>query len=164
MFIEIVVSKEQIETTAQIAGEVWREHYASIISQTQIDYMLKNFQSPKAIENQINNENCRYYIMKDDDGKPAGYFAAVPGQDDIFLSKLYVKKESRAKGCAKQAVAFLADMAKDLKLSKVWLTVNRNNVLAIEAYKKMGFNIDEEINQNIGGGFFMNDYKMSLKA
>ncbi|MDR3113720.1 MAG: GNAT family N-acetyltransferase, partial [Endomicrobium sp.] len=96
------------------------------------------------------------------DGKFCGYFAFAVEEDKLFLSKIYVQKDSRKKGYAKEVFAFLTDSAASLNLSSIYLTVNRGNTRSIEAYKKMKFSIDGEINQDIGGGFFMDDYKMSL--
>jgi ribosomal protein S18 acetylase RimI-like enzyme len=152
-----------INTASEIANIVWREHYSAIVGASQIDYMLEKFQSAAAIEKQIVEENYKYYLMQDDGGTFCGYFAVVVKGDKLFLSKIYVQKESRKKGFAKKAISFLSDMAKTLNLTSLELTVNRANAQSIEAYKKMNFEIDEEINQDIGGGFFMNDYKMSLK-
>ena len=45
-------------------------------------------------------------------------------------------------------------------LGKITLTVNKNNAIAIEAYRKMGFENAGSIVTDIGGGFVMDDYKM----
>ncbi|MDR2191373.1 MAG: GNAT family N-acetyltransferase [Endomicrobium sp.] len=164
MRIQIVNTGELINIVSKIAGEVWREHYSGIVPAPQIDYMLKKFQSASAVAKQIGEENYKYYLMQDGEKNFCGYFAVVVRDDKLFLSKIYVKKESRQKGFAKKAVAFLAGEAKKLNLSAIELTVSRENKQSIEAYKKMNFETDGEINLDIGGGFFMNDYKMSLKV
>ena len=164
MQIQPVKTNEQIQTVARLANEIWRQHYDGIVPAAQIDYMLANLQSAGAIERQIKDKNYNYYLMRDDCGYFRGYFAFIIEKDKIFLSKLYVQKDSRKKGYAKKALAFMADTAKNLKLSSIYLTVARENVQSIEAYKKMNFSITETINIDIGGGFFMNDYKMSLKV
>ena len=163
MEIIAVDNKELINTVARLADEIWREHYKGILEPPQIDYTLENFQSANAVSKQIGEKNYKYYLMRKDDGKFCGYFAFTIEKDKIFLSKIYVQKNCRKKGYAKKAVAFLKDEAKRLNLSSIYLTVNRANARSIEAYKKMDFSIDGEINQNIGRGFFMNDYQMSLK-
>jgi ribosomal protein S18 acetylase RimI-like enzyme len=157
-----VNNQELINAVAKLADEIWREHYAGIVPSAQIDYMLENFQSATAVLKQIDGKNYKYYLMQEDGGRFCGYFSFAIEKDKIFLSKIYVKKDCRKKGYAKKAFSFLTDTAKNLKLSAIYLTVNRNNAPSIEAYKKMNFSIDGEINQDIGGGFFMNDYQMSL--
>lgn len=152
-----------IEKVAKLADNIWREHYSSIISKEQIDYMLANFQSESAIRNQISKENYRYYLMENDE-ELVGYFAVVVEEADLFLSKLYVAKENRHKGYAGGALDFLKQLAKESNLKNIYLTVNRNNVSSITAYGKMGFKNAGEINQNIGDGFKMEDYKMVLEV
>jgi predicted acetyltransferase len=159
-----VKTQEQIKTAAGLADEIWREYYAGIVPSAQIDYMLENFQSEGAISNQIKDKNCKYYLMHDDSGKSCGYFAFIIEENKIFLSKIYVQKNSRKKGYAKSAIAFLTDTAKNLNLSYIYLTVARKNIESVEAYKKMNFTVDGKLDTDIRGGFFMNDYKMSLKV
>ena len=163
-----VLNKSLIETAAKIADEIWREHYTSIISAEQIDYMLKNFQSEKAIERQISEQNYMYFLVKGSkdhfEGHFDGYFAVIPENDDLILSKLYIRKESRGRGYARQIVDFIKNLARSRNLKRITLTVNRNNTGSISAYERMNFKIIGEINQDIGSGFFMNDYKMSLEV
>ncbi|MDR1941878.1 MAG: GNAT family N-acetyltransferase [Endomicrobium sp.] len=153
-----------IKAAVQIADEVWRQHYKDIVPCAQIDYMLSNFQSFDAVSKQISEKNYEYYLMMSQDGVFEGYFAALEQDGKLFLSKIYIKKESRKKGYARKSLAFLKEIAKSRNLSQIYLTVNRANSGSIEAYKKLGFCLDGEINQDIGCGFFMNDYQMSLKV
>ena len=90
-----VDSLRQIAHVAEIAHTVWNEHYGTILSQSQIDYMLGKFQSKEAIEQQI-AEGYEYYLIVDNRG--IGYFSVKPGKDSdglmkLFLSKLYILKE-----------------------------------------------------------------------
>ncbi|MCL2389943.1 MAG: GNAT family N-acetyltransferase [Endomicrobia bacterium] len=158
-----VNSKELIEKTASLADEIWREHYVNIISIAQIDYMVKNLQSVTAISNQISNEKYSYFLIKDDNGSYEGYFAVAPKDGCLFLSKIYVRKESRKKGYAKKSLEFIKKFAKSLNLDNIVLNVSRDNAGSIEAYKKMNFKICGEIDLDIGSGFYMNDYKMVLQ-
>jgi ribosomal protein S18 acetylase RimI-like enzyme len=157
-----VNSQELIDSTEKIAFEIWREHYAPIISSGQIEYMLEKFQSAEIIGQQISEQNYKYFLMKDSGGDFEGYFAVVAQNEDVFLSKIYVRKSCRGKGFGKKSVLYIKDFAAKAGLKSITLTVNRNNTDSIEAYKKMGFRISGEINQDIGKGFYMNDYKMVL--
>lgn len=85
-----------------------------------------------------------------------------PEEDALFLSKLYIHSGSRGRGYARQALNFLIQRCKKYGLTKIWLTVNRNNLNTIAAYKKMGFQIVREQVADIGNGFVMDDYIMEL--
>ena len=89
-----------------------------------------------------------------------GYFAVVPQKKDLFLSKLYVTAENRRKGYARCALEFIEAIARNNGLSKITLTVNKNNTGSINAYKKLGFVITGSNVADIGNGFVMDDYKM----
>ena len=67
-----VSQRQQIQQLAQIASEVWHQHYAAILSAEQIDYMVEQFQSTSAIEHQLNQEHYSYYLVHTPQGL-AGY-------------------------------------------------------------------------------------------
>lgn len=155
-----VVDEHGIKTIAVLAHEIWNEYYPSIIGQAQIDYMLSNFQTPAAIKQQIGQEGFLYYLIQDGKGANVGYCAVVPQKEaeELFLSKIYIKAGERGKGYGKQAVDFLAQLARQMKLAKISLMVCKNNIDAIKAYEKMGFVNTGPVYKDIGGGFAMDDY------
>jgi GNAT superfamily N-acetyltransferase len=157
-----VTTDVQIRATARLASEIWTEHFTAIIGADQVDYMLDKFQSENAIANQIRNKGYIYYLIEEDK-QAFGYFAIVPEEDALFLSKLYIRKTMRGKGIARKTIDFIKTIALERNLGRITLTVNKNNVGPIAAYVKIGFVNTGPIVQNIGGGFIMDDYKMELK-
>ena len=86
-----VTTGEEIKETAQLAHNIWNQHFVSIIGQAQTDYMLENFQSENAMAKQI--EDGYEYFQFILDNKPIGYFGVCKEEDNtLFLSKLYLKK------------------------------------------------------------------------
>lgn len=153
-----VKTKKQIEETAKLASEIWHEHYSSIISEEQIDYMVEKFQSAEKISKQIKKENYEYYNFVEDN-KSVGYFGFVEQDGEaLFLSKIYLLKSERGKGFSRKAFEFLKKEAKKRGLSKIWLTVNKGNKHSIEIYKKFGMYIERTQIADIGGNFVMDDY------
>jgi GNAT superfamily N-acetyltransferase len=160
--IKIVkVSDENLVSVVEaLAHSIWREHFTPIIGSPQVEYMLEKFQSKRAILNQIEKDGYLYYLCEDKNSSWVGYFAVVPQQQDLFLSKLYVTAENRGKGYAKSALEFIEMLARDKGLSNITLTVNKNNTGPINVYKKLGFVITDSPVTDIGNGFVMDDYKM----
>ncbi len=158
MTIEKVLTEAQIETVAALAFEIWNQHFIPIVGKAQVDYMLAKFQSKKAITEQIKN-GYSYYLLKVDDDY-AGYTGVCPKEDELFLSKLYIRASQRGKGLGRNAIVFLEDLAGEKGLSKITLTVNKNNTDSIKAYEKFGFMNLGVFVQDIGNGFVMDDYKM----
>ena len=161
--MEITVKRAESSDSRVIsglAGEIWPEHYSAIVSAGQINYMLEKFQSEKAIKEQIKTENYRYFIAIAD-GTPAAYCAVVlRPENELFLSKLYVKKEFRQNGIARRLLEHAAGSYDFNGKYTVYLTVNKNNIVSIAAYKRLGFEIACELVTDIGCGYVMDDYKM----
>jgi ribosomal protein S18 acetylase RimI-like enzyme len=158
MHIEIVSAENQIEIIVGLANEIWNEHFTPIIGKAQVDYMLKKFQSKKVITEQIEN-GFMYFLIKNNNDY-IGYLGALPKENQLFLSKLYITSAERGKGHGRKAIEFLEKLAIDKGLSKISLTVNKNNSATIKTYIKLGFENRGSIVQEIGKKFVMDDYKM----
>jgi len=155
-----VESPEEIADVTRLAAIIWHEHYVSVISVAQIGYMLERFQSVPAITDQIKRQGYEYFLFQLDGASPVGYMAVKAEEGKLFLSKFYVLKDHRGKGYASRALAFLEKLCRERNLSRIWLTVNRNNTSSIAVYEKKGFRIAREQCADIGGGFVMDDYVM----
>lgn len=158
MTIEEVSTETQIETVARLANEIWNQHFVPIIGKAQVDYMLEKFQSKRAISEQIGS-GYSYYLLKAG-GDYVGYTGICPREDELFLSKLYIRASECGKGFGRKAIEFLEELAVEKGLSRITLTVNKNNTDAITAYEELGFTNLGVFVQDIGGGFVMDDYKM----
>ena len=162
IMIKKVISKQEILITANLAEVIWNEHYVPIIGQEQINYMIDKFQSPLAIENQISTENYEYYLIYHL-SEPSGYLSVRHTGNELFLSKFYVIKEKRGTGLGKKGFGFIAGRAKELGAQRITLTVNKNNNNSIKAYESLGFKNDGPVIADIGGGYVMDDFKMSYE-
>lgn len=158
MTIEPVLNNSQIEIVENLACEIWNEHFTPIIGKVQVDYMLEKFQSRKAISEQIENGFLYYLIRTNHDS--IGYIGIHPKQDELFLSKIYIRSSERGRGYGRKAIQFLEKLAQEKGLRKITLTVNKNNIDTIKAYEKFGFRNIGPVVQDIGNGFIMDDYGM----
>ena len=157
--LQPVHTPEAIARLAVLADTVWHEFFVSILSPEQIDYMVDRFQSETALTDQITRQGYSYYFLEAD-GIPVGYTGIVATEGKLFLSKLYLEKNSRGKGYASQAFEQIEAIARERALSAVWLTVNRHNEHAIAVYRKRGFKVVRTQVADIGSGFVMDDYVM----
>lgn len=152
----------QVKTVKKLADEIWPEHFTSIIGQQQVRYMLDKFQSENAIADQISHRTDYYLITRQHVN--AGYLAIKVSGQTLFLSKLYLLLSERGKGYARQSIQFLQQIARDKGLDSISLTVNKDNVITIKVYQRLGFVIKGAHVKDIGSGFFMDDYLMELKV
>lgn len=153
------VKESAIPQLAAMADTIWHEFFPGVISVAQIDYMVEKFQSDRALRGQITEQKYEYYFIECDSSR-CGYLGIRPDADRLFLSKLYLKKEYRGRGIARQAFDFIRQVTAERKLSAVYLTVNKHNTHSIEVYKHIGFCIIDTQVADIGAGFVMDDYIM----
>lgn len=161
MNIKSVSNKAQISTIEMLAYEIWYEHYTPIIGKNQVKYMLKKFQSIKAMTEQI--ENGFLYFLCEYDHKTIGYMSVDISNGALFLSKIYVASNERRKGYGRKMISYLETLAKKKNLNKISLTVNKYNTGSIKMYEKVGFMICGSVVHDIGEGFIMDDYQMEKK-
>ncbi|RKN85067.1 GNAT family N-acetyltransferase [Paenibacillus ginsengarvi] len=147
---------EQIAVVAGLAHTIWNEHFISIIDQGQIDYMLEKFQSAEAMTKQL-ADGYEYYLFMEN-GRPVGYFGVQPQADGtLYLSKLYLLKDQRGKGYARQAFEEIKTIANRHNLKQIWLTVNIHNTDTIAVYKRFGMRLLRTQVADIGNGYVMDD-------
>ncbi len=157
------VSFKDYEEISKKACEIWNECYPSIITKEQIDYMTSTFQSAEYIKKQTETEGYEYYFVSAEQMEFLGYIAIKKESNLLFLSKLYIDKKYRGKGIAGIIFDFLKEYAANNKLDGIYLTVNKNNKNSIDVYKHLGFKIIREEKNDIGNGFFMDDYIMEYR-
>lgn len=158
MTIEPALKESEIEIVENLAYEIWNEHFTPIIGKAQVDYMLGKFQSREAITEQI-QKGFLYYLIRINNHS-IGYMGIHPKQDELFLSKIYIRSSERGRGYGRKAIQFLEKFAQEKRLKKITLTVNKNNTDTIKAYEKFGFKNTGPVVQDIGNGFVMDDYGM----
>lgn len=144
---------------AGLADTIWREHYIPIIGKPQVEYMLHRFQSAAAIAKQVAG-GMAYYLIRSG-GIPVGYLAFEKRGEELFLSKIYLLRPYRGQGLGREAMDFVTREALEMGCSRIALTVNKNNDLSIKAYQGMGFQTEGSLVADIGGGFVMDDFRMT---
>lgn len=154
-----VASVDDIKTIYKLAETIWMEHYPSIIGEEQTLYMLDKMYNAEALTKQMQEGN-QFFIWKEND-VPIG-FASIDYKNHLhgFLSKFYLDKNYRGQGIAQRFLEFLEqEFLKNTK-QEIQLTVNRQNIGAINFYFKAGFKILRCADFDIGNGYFMNDFVM----
>ena len=144
----------------QLAQTIWHSHYPGIISKQQIDYMLNEMYSSTVIVNEI-NKGVSWIIVKNE-AQPIGFisFQFDPLASKMKLSKLYILAQYHGKGIGAACLNFVKEEGLKVNAHKLFLTVNKQNTKAIEAYKRAGFFLEHEIVTDIGNGYVMDDYIM----
>lgn len=177
-----VVTDDDIALTAKTADEIWHEYWPDRIGLPQTDYMVNTMQSVGPLTHDIREVGYRYWLLYDEDGELVGYTGSLPEDysaapdspeankhgDEItkratkrlFISKIYLYANQRGKHYSSRVVEFYEDLCRAEGLAAMYLTVNRENDIAIRAYLGRGFETIQVIDADIGDGFTMYDYIM----
>ncbi len=153
--------KDGIVAMSRLATGIVREHYDPILGKAQNDYMLEKFQSADAIGHQLES-GYQYYFVRSA-GRDIGFLAFYPRGEALYLSKLYLLKEERGKGYSRLMVDFVVGKAREASLGSIELNVNKYND-AIRAYESLGFKRVRAEKNDIGSGYFMDDYVYALNV
>lgn len=152
----------EIHEIANLASVIWKEHFTSIIGESQVRYMLEHYQSYPAIKEQIELENYEYYQIYHSHTL-AGYMALHPDKKHMTLSRFYIGKDFRGQHLASTAFSFLKELCQKRELSEIQVACNRGNIDALSVYYHMGFKMIGEQTEDLGHGFLREDYLLSYK-
>lgn len=146
----------------QIAYKTWPNTYGAILSEAQINYMLQLMYNTSELEHQI--QNGYQYLLAVNEDKTIGFAAFNEISPQTFkLQKLYVLPEAQGTGLGKLLLNHIIQEIQSKGAVALILNVNRHNN-ALSFYAKMGFQIIREEDNDIGSGYFMNDYVMQLSV
>ena len=95
-------------------------------------------------------------------GRNAGFMAYYKRENALYLSKFYLYKDMRGKGFSRTMMEYLKTKAKELGLNRIELNVNKNNDSKY-VYEKLGFTVAWLEKNDIGNGFYMDDYVYALE-
>ncbi len=87
--------------------------------------------------------------------------AFYPKKDSMYLSKFYLYRNERGKGYARSMMGYVKDEAKKQGLGRIELNVNKNNS-ACRIYEALGLRMIRSEKNDIGSGYFMDDYVYGL--
>lgn len=155
------VSREQLSIIHKLAYRIWPTTFGGILADAQIAYMLNWMYSIPSLEKQM-DEGC-HFLLLNEENKAVGYASyqlnIVEGVTK--LHKIYLLPAAQGKGLGKLFIMEVIKRAKENKQSFLQLNVNRHNKAA-HFYTRLGFQVVREENNDIGNGYFMNDYVMEL--
>jgi GNAT superfamily N-acetyltransferase len=166
-----VRSPADIQQVADLAQQIWTEHYLPIIGQAQVQYMLGNLQSTAAITTQL-GQGHEYFLVTAPAQSPGldhcvarAYMDIVcqPETSKLFLSKLYVVAEARGTGIGRKMFDHALKIALQRKLTTLWLTVNKFNP-SLHLYLHWGMLNKGSVVKEIGGGFVMDDFVLEMSV
>lgn len=156
--------KNELHLIRKIAFETWPIAYKNILSDDQLAYMLNLFYDLDVLANQQAQLNHQFILAFDESENEMGFACYSKEIDDpttkYLLHKLYILPSQQGKKTGTMLLDFVInEIKKTEEKSVIQLNVNRHNN-ALNFYLKHGFSIIHEEDNDIGEGYFMNDYVM----
>ncbi|GAA3768661.1 GNAT family N-acetyltransferase [Flavobacterium ginsengiterrae] len=157
-------SIEDIAKIQEIAHITWPITYGEILTAEQLEYMLDLIYSDEALSRQIQNKEQLFYLISDADSV-IGFIGIEHNYNNEAVTKIhkiYLLPETQGKGYGKIVFEEIGKMALENHSKDLLLNVNRFNT-ALNFYKKLGFEIKETVDIEIGNGYLMEDYIMGKR-
>ena len=148
-----------LTTICAIAYQTWPATYGAILSEDQLDYMLKLFYNEEALQRNI--ESGQHFLIVRLDQQIVGFASYEPDYKPAVthIHKIYLLPKTQGKGIGRLLIDEIAARAKILHQAALSLNVNRHNK-AQYFYEKLGFTIEEEVDIELDHGYLMEDYIM----
>ena len=161
MFSIEKASVNDIPLIRELTYQVWPQTYAGLLSQEQIDYMLEMMYSTSSLEKQMRDGAQFLFVYNEKD--PVGFASYQEMEPGIYkLHKIYVLPSQQRRGLGRFVIDHIMEEIRKQNAKALQLQVNRHNN-AKDFYERLGFTAIDEINLDIGKGFFMRDYIMEKK-
>jgi len=157
-------SIEDIAKIQEITNITWPITYGEILTSEQLDYMLDLIYSDEALSKQFQNKEQLFYMISDSESI-IGFIGIEHNYNNEAVTKIhkiYLLPETQGKGYGKIVFEEIGKMASENHSKTLILNVNRFNT-ALNFYKKIGFDIKETVDIEIGNGYLMEDYVMEKK-
>lgn len=152
---------DDLATIGYLAQQIWPGTYGSILSESQLQYMMDLIYSPDSLQQQL-VKHKHVFLLAELNEEAVGFasWSALREAGVYKLHKLYVLPGTQGKGIGKALIDFIIDSlpATEGPIT-LRLNVNRYNK-ARQFYEKLGFVVTKEEDIDIGNQYFMNDYVM----
>lgn len=144
----------------QLSHTIWPLAYGSILSKEQMDYMLNRMYSESSLLDQM-NRLLHHFILVFNEDTPVGYasWSWITDGNLYRLHKIYLVPSQHGKGIGRQLLQHVIRNIAPTRETILELNVNRRNK-AIDFYTREGFRIVRSEDNDIGNGYYMNDYVM----
>jgi len=152
---------QDIPEIHRLAHVIWPLVYDYMISAEQIKYMLNKMYSIESLTQQFESGHQFFFLEHEHQIHGFASCSKMNEKASMRLHKLYLHPSAQGNGWGKLLIQKIFEEAQIQECTQVELNVNRNNK-SIGFYQSLGFVISQSEDIEIGGGFFMNDYIMTL--
>lgn len=155
-----VATQNQLSIIKDLAYKIWPFAYGEILSNEQLEYMLKMIYNIDSLKQQL--ENKHVFLLVEDENQFVGfasYELNYENTNKTKIQKIYILPTIQGKGFGKKIINFIEKKAIENQQKSLILNVNKFNK-AKDFYLSQGFLISYSEVIDIGKGYIMDDYVM----
>lgn len=136
--------KSDFKAVRKILSETWLDTYRFIPDDDILSHLEKYYSEEKL--NILFLDPYTQCFISESDGIPSGWMKLYDNksQKRFYISSLYVLPKFQGFGIGKHLMNKAEEIAKQKNYDRIWLGVMKDNVKALEWYKKNNFYFDEE--------------------
>ena len=97
-----------------------------------------DFWTESILKSELENENSKYIVAKENENI-VGFAGIIILPDDVEITNIVTKKTERKKGIGNLLLDKLINISQETGKDNISLEVNEKNIIAINLYKKFGF-------------------------
>ena len=152
-----------IPIICMLAEKIWPATYRGMLADDQVAYMMNRMYSPESLKEQITEKKHQFLILEENKN-PIGFASySTTEEHGIYkLHKIYVMPNQQGKGLGKFIIDFIIKNIEPAGAHALQLNVKRDNKARF-FYEKLGFEIIDTVDIDIGNNYFMRDYIMEKK-
>ena len=144
--LEHTAPPEGCEILSSLGKQTFRETFGSLFTGRELDIYLERTFAPVKMAASLKKEN-NYFLLAYEEDRPVGYSkmkidshdSHVDTEKPSQLQKIYVLKETLARGVGQRLLDQCVTHARSLSRDCLWLDVLQTNERAIRFYEKNGF-------------------------
>ena len=146
-----MANREDVHSLSELGkgtfAATYREHFERDFSLVALDTYLHQTFAPTAIQKELNEIGCQFFIAENQEGFPVGYMKVgttpaplfVPGNRRLCLERIYLVNEYQSMGLGMRLVETAIEYAQKNHFETLWLGCWDGNLPTLRFYEKMGF-------------------------
>ena len=162
ILIREIADAGRLKIVEELARKIFPKTYEGIIPPEQIPYMMRLMYDDAVLRKEF-GEGVKFAVITER-GVPVGYIswhlAEADGVPFMRLEKLYLDFACHGRSIGNMGLRHVLDAAKRAGAAYVSLNVHKKNLRAQKAYCRAGFYRWRSEKEDVGGGFFKDDYVM----
>ena len=160
--IREISDAEELKIVEALAQKIFPETYADLIPSGQIPYMMQMMYDDAVLRKEFSGG--MHFAVIEDGTKPIGYICwhltDHEGGKAVRLEKLYLDFPFHGRSIGNMGLRHVIEAARRSGASFISLNVHKQNLRAQKAYLRAGFYRWYSEKEDVGNGFFKDDYVM----